>query len=124
MLDRRALARHRVDFNGRVIVPDASSLFECRVMDMTEDGARLELFNAMEMPDRVYLWERQTNMVFECAVKWRKPGAVGVGFEGRCGHVMRQAILEACSLGPVVCRRPPPPARKARAGRRQRVEAR
>lgn len=91
---------------------------------MTEDGARIELFAALEVPDRAYLWERQTNMVFECAVKWRKPGVIGVGFESTCGRVMRQAIVEACSLGMLATRPPALPPRRSRTGRRQRADAR
>jgi PilZ domain len=125
MQDRRKLVRHRVDFNGKLIYPDGTRLLDCRVVDMTEDGARLELSSAMEMPDRVYLWERQTNMVFECTVQWRKPGVSGVRFEGSCGHVMRRAIVEACSLGTITpASQGRASSRAARAGRRQRVAAR
>jgi hypothetical protein len=105
MQDRRGLVRHQVDFNGRLIFADGSLVHDCRVLDMTQDGARIDLFAALTVPDRVYLWESQTTMVFECAVCWRKPGAIGVRFEGSCGRVMRQAIVEACSLGPVAALR-------------------
>ena len=125
MQDRRALARQEVDFNGKLIFVDAARIVDCSVMDMTEDGARVELFSALEIPDRVYLWERQTNTVFECAVRWRKPGAIGVSFQSSCGRVMRQAIVEACSLGPVAAARRPKTAPDAGRGmRRQRAEAR
>lgn len=125
MQDRRTLIRHRVDFSGKLIYPDGSRLLDCRAVDMTEDGARLELVSAMEMPDRLYLWERQTNMVFECAVQWRKPGVIGVRFQESCSHVMRQAIVEACSLGTITPASQRQPASKAgRPGRRQRVAAR
>jgi len=118
MHDRRQLDRHRVDFNGMLISPDASRLLDCSVMDMTEDGARIELFSAMETPDRLYLWERQTNMVFECTVQWRKPGVIGVSFQG-CGHVMRRAIVEACSLGSAAASDQSQAVRRTRRGGRQ-----
>lgn len=125
MQDRRALARQNVEFNGKLIFVDAARIIDCRVVDMTEDGARVELSGATEMPDRVYLWERQTNMVFECAVRWRKPGCIGISFQGSCGRVMRQAIVEACSLGTVEAGGRPETASAARrVTRRQRAEAR
>ena len=68
MKDRRALARQKVDFNAKLIFVDAARALDCNVVDMTPDGARLELFAALELPERIYLWERRTNPIFECNV--------------------------------------------------------
>ena len=99
MKDRRALVRLEVDFNAKLIFVGAARVLDGNVFDMTADGARLELFAAMELPDTAYLWEVKTNSVFQCAVIWRKPGCAGVRFAGSCGRVMRLAIVEACALG-------------------------
>jgi hypothetical protein len=64
MHDRRAIARHRVDLGGKLLFPDASCVVDCRVVNMTEDGARIELPSGVDVRDRVYLWEFHTNMVF------------------------------------------------------------
>jgi hypothetical protein len=62
------------------------------VVDMTCDGARLELFAALELPEQIYLWERRTNPIFECNVIWRLPGCAGVRVADRCGRSMRLAM--------------------------------
>jgi hypothetical protein len=99
MKDRRALVRQKVDFNAKLIFVDAARVLDCNVVDMTADGARLELFAAMELPERAYLWENHTNSVFECTVIWRKPGCAGVRFANSCQRILRLAIVEACALG-------------------------
>ena len=100
MDDRRATPRHKVDLGGKLLFPDASRIVDCRVVDMTEDGARIKFAAGLDVPDRAYLWELKTNMVFECNVRWRKAGSIGVSFQ-TCNRVMRQAIVEACTLGPL-----------------------
>jgi hypothetical protein len=97
VLNRRALPRHLVDFNAKLVLVDGSRVVDCCIVDMTADGARIEV--GIGIPDRVYLWELQTNMVFECAVRWREGKEVGVHFITDCSRVMRQAIVEACSRG-------------------------
>jgi PilZ domain-containing protein len=95
MKDRRAVARQKVDFNAKLIFVDAARVLDCNVVDMTLDGARLELFAALELPEQIYLWERRANAVFECTVIWRMPGCAGVRFADCCGRNMRLAIVEA-----------------------------
>lgn len=120
MQERRALARHQVDFNGKLIFVDASSVLDCTVGNMTEDGARIGLPREVEVPKRVYLWERQTNMVFECEVRWRDRDRIGVRFLDTCGRLMRQAIVEACShhVEPPVLRKPAVSTRRRRTAAR------
>jgi hypothetical protein len=95
MKDRRALARQKVNFNAKLIFVDAARVLDCNVVDMTIDGARLELFAALELPEQIYLWERRANAVFECTVIWRMPECAGVRFADCCGRNMRLAIVEA-----------------------------
>jgi hypothetical protein len=101
MLDRRALPRHLVDFKARLVLVDGSRVVDCCILDMTPDGARIAV--GVEIPDRVYLWELQTNMVFECSVRWREGKEAGIYFIKDCSKVMRQAIVEACSRGLAPC---------------------
>ena len=92
---KRALARQKVDFNAKLIFVDAARALDCNVVDMTLDGARLELFAALELPEQIYLWERRTNPIFECNVIGACRDALV------CGS--RIAAAEACaSPSPVV----------------------
>lgn len=102
MLERRALQRHAVKFDSKLIFVDASRVVDCTVTDMTEDGARIRTANDVGAPNRFYIWERQTNSVFECELRWRKRKIIGVRFMDKCGRLMRKAIVEACSQPPIM----------------------
>jgi hypothetical protein len=116
MLERRARPRHTVRFDSKLIFVDASRVVDCTVTDMTEDGARIRTADESAVPRRFYIWERQTNAVFECELRWCKPGVVGVRFTDACSRVMRQAIVEACARPRIV-----PPPRTPRWRRRRRT---
>jgi hypothetical protein len=97
MLERRALQRHEVRFDSKLIFVDASRVVDCTLSNMTEDGARIRTADEVAVPSRFYVWERQTNSVFECELRWRKRRVLGVRFLDTCGRLMRQAIVEACA---------------------------
>src|SRR5262245_44704759 len=98
MLERRTSCRKTVNLRSKLIFLDGSRIVDCTVEDMSEDGARIAAKRGTKPPQRFYLWERQTNMVFECVLCWRKGSTFGVRFGDPCNRVMRQAIMEACSI--------------------------
>lgn len=54
---------------------------ECLIWDISEDAAIVSATSPVDMPSKVYLWERSSSAVFECAVQWRKaPDLFGLSF--------------------------------------------
>lgn len=98
MRDNRALARHQVQIDGKIVSPDISCCVECVVKDISEGGALVSTRgNAPAVPDRVYLWQSQTGTIFECEVRWRKRNLLGLKFIDVCGRAKGRAVIELSS---------------------------
>ena len=77
----RAFVRQQVHIDAKIAAPDMSSCVDCVVVDISENGALVSASrNAAAIPDRVYLWQSKTGIVFECEVRWRKLNLVGLRF--------------------------------------------
>src|SRR5262249_28607575 len=67
--------------------------------DISADGAMVEVPCNASVPGRVYLWQSKTSTIFECDVKWRKPGQIGLHFIDVASRSKSLAVIEQCGLG-------------------------
>ena len=79
-MERRKIERKSVNYPG-LIVAEGQSIRQCIVVDVSAGGAKLMVRNIESLPSRFKLmWSHAENTGFDCEVRWRDPGAVGVEF--------------------------------------------
>lgn len=77
----RRSKRHYVWSGARIARADGSAVEFCRLLDISDGGARLEVANAEALPDNfTLLLSYDGRMYRQCAVVWRSQGSVGVEF--------------------------------------------
>lgn len=74
--------RRRVVYMGaRIAIKDRPELIDCRIIDVSPGGARLDLPQDIEVPDHfVLILSHDMNLRRQCSVVWRSPPSVGVEF--------------------------------------------
>ena len=77
---RRGFFRRRMLKGARIILHNGSSVFTCRVRDMSEAGARLEVVNTQGIPDDFTLTMEDGTASFRCSVRRRTMTTLGVEF--------------------------------------------
>jgi len=95
MDNRRAHPRHAVHLDGKLLLAEGARTLDCVILDMSEGGARVSVGVEMDLPKKVYLWQRSMGSVFDCEVRWREASYVGLHFVDTCGRRKRQALLKA-----------------------------
>lgn len=93
MENRRAHPRHAVHLEGKLILAEGARALDCTILDISEAGARVSVGVAMDLPEKVYLWQPSADSVFDCEVRWREAKYVGLHFVDTCGRQKRQALL-------------------------------
>jgi hypothetical protein len=79
-MEKRKTERKSVNYPG-LIVAEGQSIRQCIVVDVSDGGAKLMVRNIESLPSRFKLmWSHAENTGFDCEVRWRDPGAVGVEF--------------------------------------------
>lgn len=79
--ERRIAPRRRLLKGGYIVFNDGHSTIDCRVRNLSETGARLEVASVIGVPDRFDLVLADKSARRPCRLVWRSPGAVGVAFE-------------------------------------------
>jgi hypothetical protein len=93
METRRAFARFEVRIRGKLMWADGA-FHDCLIYDLSEDGARVDTTVLTDVPDRVDLFEGKTGNIFECCVRWRKVGQIGLQFVDVCNRSKRRSLIE------------------------------
>jgi hypothetical protein len=79
--DQRKSRRHLVAHGARVVWDGGSSPQDCRMLDISAHGARLELETAATLPDKfMLLLSHDGGLRRQCSVIWRSENAVGIEF--------------------------------------------
>jgi hypothetical protein len=101
MFQRRASLRHNVSLRGAVIVGagDTARSLGCVIVDLSLGGARVELDEDCELPERVHLYEADCHNVYECTVRWRQGRLVGLGFVDLVTMAARRKLISKVSQG-------------------------
>ena len=79
--DRRSSPRHRTLKSGRIVVDGGEKIHECRVRNLSEDGALLKLPSTAEIPDRFELRIVNEDIAVAAIVRWRTATELGIQFE-------------------------------------------
>jgi len=80
--DRRKGARRYVAQGARVARENSSDLQDCRIVDVSAFGARLELKDVSSVPDRFMLvLSHDGQLRRRCSVVWRSSHSVGIEFK-------------------------------------------
>jgi hypothetical protein len=79
--DRRKSRRYSVAHGARIVLDGGSSPQNCRMLDVSAHGARLELETAATLPDKfMLLLSHNGGLRRQCCVVWRSENAVGIEF--------------------------------------------
>ena len=79
MQERRKSSRLRV-FKSAKLILDKSSVFDCVVRDLTNVGARIEIPNAFDLPEKLDMTIGGGRLIRSCRLVWRKLTGTGVEF--------------------------------------------
>ena len=77
---RRRFFRRRMLKGARIVFGNGSSIFTCRVRDISEGGARLEIGNTLGIPDEFTLTMEDGTASYSCRVRRRTLTALEVEF--------------------------------------------
>jgi hypothetical protein len=70
-----------IDRRAWISVGDGSALLNCRLIDISESGAKLEIEDVDEIPVEFSLWlSRHGDPSHSCRVVWCGQGTIGVKF--------------------------------------------
>ena len=81
MSEKRSAPRLRSFLKGKAIFNNRQSTLDCLVRDISATGARLEVSNAVLLPDVFDLYVPQKEMTYRARITWRGEGEIGVEFE-------------------------------------------
>ena len=79
MQERRRSTRSRV-LKGAKVILDASSVIDCLVHNLTDGGARIEIQNAVALPEAVDVTFDSGRTLRPCRLVWRTLNETGVQF--------------------------------------------
>jgi hypothetical protein len=79
--DKRATPRMRSFLKGKAIFNNRQSTLDCLVRDISATGARLEVSNAVLLPELFDLYVPQKDTTYRVRITWRAEGEIGVEFE-------------------------------------------
>jgi hypothetical protein len=96
MQDQRAFPRHRVEIPGKLISPHSPFSVDCRVANLSQDGALVTASLEAALPKRLYLWQAETGTLFQCEVRWQRQREIGLRFVDVAGRPWRAALIERC----------------------------
>lgn len=65
---------------GTISWQGETAAVDCVILNYTDDGAMLVFERKSHVPDQFRLVVKEEGIDFECEVKWRSPGEVGVAF--------------------------------------------
>jgi hypothetical protein len=78
-VERRKVPRHRTLKAGLIAFNRAGTI-ECRVRNLSEQGACLQVAGPAGIPDEFLLLVEHEHLKRRCRVIWRKPTQMGVEF--------------------------------------------
>jgi hypothetical protein len=96
MHNRRMHPRYGVRIEGKLMSPDISQCVNVIIRNLSESGALVTALGPTdELPERLYLWQRETRTLFECVVQWRNSDRImGLRFTEECSRISVQELLD------------------------------
>lgn len=81
MTEKRSAPRLRSFLKGKAIFNNRQSTLDCLVRDISATGARLEVSNAVLLPELFDLYVPQKDTTYRVRITWRAEGEIGVEFD-------------------------------------------
>jgi hypothetical protein len=78
--DRRVGKRRKVNVPAWADPGGVLPVIDCRIIDLTEEGARVSSASGHELPDAFQLRQDSTRVIGVVEVVWRQANQVGVRF--------------------------------------------
>ena len=79
--ERRKTNRARTLLGAKAVIAGGVSATDCKIANMSENGARLVVDEDTFLPDRFDLTIPRRQRTLKAIVRWREPGSLGVEFE-------------------------------------------
>jgi hypothetical protein len=95
--EKRAHPRMPTVERGRLLSLDGRCNYDCAIVDVSEGGARIRVREIGLVPSRVYLYVTSSSEIFDCEVRWRGDGEVGLRFSDVVLSSTRRRLLALCT---------------------------
>ena len=106
MDDRREHVRDQVSIKACLLLRDEKpKIITCRIIDISEGGAKVELAVIHPLPPQVFLVKDEDEIIYECEPAWQNGQLGGLMFLDLCAGAKRQELLEDLLIAETVARR-------------------
>lgn len=96
MQENRKQTRSRTVLGAQIVFNNRSSTVDCKVRNMTEDGAKIVLADHMNIPQRFEFIVPQRGRTYIAKVIWRQDNEAGLEFVNE--HVTAQGTLQPADM--------------------------
>jgi hypothetical protein len=87
MSNKRQSPRREVSKQARIVSDSFAVLSNCAIKDLSSGGARIEIEDSADVPDRFYLYLPHDRVLYDSEVRWRDGSFLGLRFQGPRIHV-------------------------------------
>jgi hypothetical protein len=87
MDERRRSLRQRSCLRGRIFFNDGRTSVSCLIHDISYEGARIIIFDPIDIPNEIKLCIPETNRIMRAHVRWRHDNKIGLAFSEGEPHI-------------------------------------
>jgi len=80
MQERRRSPRHSCHLRGRIYFDNGRTSVSCLIQDISYEGARIAIFDSIEIPNKIKLCIPEKNRIVRANVRWRHANKIGLAF--------------------------------------------
>jgi len=92
--DQRRHVRIKVSIEAHLFVRgETPAVIPCRVLDLSEGGARIKTAVPYALPSEVFLVKDEAEIIYECETIWQKKRLAGLMFLDLCAHSKLHRLL-------------------------------
>lgn len=103
MFSRRKHARRTVSIDAQLFWRgEKPSLLACKIVDLSEGGARIRAHFPSLLPSQVVLVKDEGGNVYECETVWQEPGTAGLLFLDLCAGSKLQQLLKEIEAAEII----------------------
>ena len=93
--DQRRHARKKVSIEAHLFLRgEKSRVIPCKVLDISEGGARVKTAVPCTLPSEVFLIKDEAEIICECETVWQKRNTAGLMFLDLCARAKLQGVLD------------------------------
>ena len=87
MPERRRSLRQNSKLRGRIYFKDGRTSVSCVIHDISYEGARIVIFDPVDIPNEIKLCIPEKNRIMRANVRWRHDKKIGLAFSESEPHV-------------------------------------